>query len=233
MKDASNIWYLEEVNLFEHFCPITKGADRYERHPKRSYKKNEFIYFADDKADHVFFIDSGAVKIGSYTAEGEELIHAVLHPGELFGEMAIYGEERRTSFAQAMEKTEVCVLERNEVASLMRDINGFQIFLHRLMGERIIYTQKRLASLLFKDARTRIAEYIMEQSNRYGKKLADGAIQLRNYLTHQEIASYTGTSRQTVTTVLNGLREEGFIDFDRKRIIIRNVQGLKAELTPA
>ncbi|MEL6624083.1 MAG: Crp/Fnr family transcriptional regulator [Bacteroidota bacterium] len=230
MKDASNIWYLEEVNLFEYFCPINKGAERYKRHPKRTYKKNEFIYFNDDTAEHVFFIDSGAVKVGSYTPEGEELIQAVLHPGEIFGELAIYGADKRTEFAQAMEKTEVCVLERNEVTSLMKEVNGFKNFLHKLMGDRIIYTQKRLASLLFKDARTRIAEYIMDQANRYGRKLADGAVQLRNYLTHQEIASFTGTSRQTVTTVLNELREEGLIDFDRKRIIIRNVPGLKAEM---
>jgi CRP-like cAMP-binding protein len=234
MQDGSSIWYFEEVNLFEYFCQITHADERYERQPKRSFKKGEFVYFSDDEADHVFFIHRGAIKIAGYTPEGEELIKAILHPGEVFGELAVYGEERRSDYAQAIEDTEICSLSRDEVVGLMSDVKGFMAFLNRMMGRRVIYTQKRLESLLFKDARTRVAEYILEQSDKNGKVLADGAITLRNYLTHQEIANYTGTSRQTVTTVLNQFREARLIDFDRKRIIIRNPDGLLAEVkTPA
>jgi CRP/FNR family transcriptional regulator, cyclic AMP receptor protein len=231
MSDNSQIWYFEEVNLFEYFCPMNHAQERYDKHPKRQFSKGEFIYFNDDDADKVFFIHAGAVKVAGYTEEGEELIKAVLHPGEIFGEMAVYGEDRRTDFAQAIEATEVCTLARDQVVSLMSDVKGFMVFLNRLMGRRVIYTQKRLESLLFKDAKTRVAEYIMEQANKNGKVLADGAITLRNYLTHQEIASYTGTSRQTVTTVLNQFRENRLIDFDRKRIIIRNPAGMRAEVS--
>lgn len=227
---------MEEVNLFEYFCPLNRGPehntgmDRYEKLPKRNYKKGEFIYFSEDTADKVFFIDSGAVKIGSYTPQGEELIKTVLHAGEVFGELAVFGEEKRSDFALAVEDTELCVQERETIVDLMRDVKGFYLFLSRLMGERIIYTQRRLESLLFKDARTRITEYVLDQAKRYGKTLADGAVKIRNYLTHQEIASFTGTSRQTVTTVLNQLRDERLIDFDRKRIIIRNLRGMKEEV---
>ncbi|MCI4666854.1 MAG: Crp/Fnr family transcriptional regulator [Bacteroidia bacterium] len=227
MKDSGNIWYLEEVNLFEYFCPVTGGQEKYDKLPKRSYKKGEFVYFSEDTSDKVFFIHSGAVKIGSYTNTGEEMIKTVLHPGEVFGELALFGEEKRADFALAMEDTELCVQERETIEDLMKDIKGFALFLQRLMGQRIIYTQKRLESLLFKDAKTRISEYVLDQARRYGKTLADGAVKIRNYLTHQEIANFTGTSRQTVTTVLNQLRDERLIDFDRKRIIIRNLNGMK------
>ncbi|MEO0898178.1 MAG: Crp/Fnr family transcriptional regulator [Bacteroidota bacterium] len=228
MIDTGNIWYLEEVNLFEYFCPVTGGQEKYDKLPKRSYKKGEFIYFSDDTADKVFFIHSGAVKLGNYTSDGEEMIKVVLHPGEVFGELAVFGEEERSDFALALEDTELCVQERDTVTDLMRDVSGFHLFLHRLMGQRIIYTQKRLESLLFKDARTRITEYVLDLGDRHGKVLADGAVKIRNYLTHQEIANFTGTSRQTVTTVLNQLRDERLIDFDRKRIIIRNLEGMKS-----
>jgi len=230
MQDNGSIWYFEEVNLFEYFCPITNGEERYQKHPKRSFKKGEFIYFSDDTADQVFFIHEGAVKIAGYTEDGEELIKAILHPGEIFGELAVYGEEKRSDYAQAVEKTEVCMLDRAQVVDLMSDIKGFMAFLNRMMGKRVIYTQRRLESLLFKDAKTRIAEYILEQADKNGKVLADKAISLRNYLTHQEIASYTGTSRQTVTTIMNQFREQRLIDFDRKKIIIRNPPGLRDEV---
>ena len=226
MNDASNIWFLEEVNLFEYFCPINGAEDRYQKRPKKSYKKGEFIYFTEDQSDKIYFIHEGAVKIASYTPEGTELIRAILHEGEVFGELALYGEETRNDYAQAVEDTELCIQGKEEVVGLMRDIGGFRKFLHKLMGDRIIYTQKRMEALLFKDARTRIADYIVEQALKNGRHKS-GIITLRNYLTHQEIASYTGTSRQTVTTVLNQFREQGIIDFDRKKIIIHNMDELE------
>ena len=103
MSDRSEIWYFEEVNLFEYFCPITNGQEKYDKHPKREFKKGEFIYFSDDDADRVFFIHSGAVKVAGYTDE-EEVIKAILHPGEIFGEMAVYGETKRGDFAPSSRK---------------------------------------------------------------------------------------------------------------------------------
>ena len=229
-EKENGIWFLEEVNLKEYFCPIKGGQDQYDKQPKRSYKKGEFIYFSNDTADMVYFIHEGAVKIAGYTPAGEEIIKAVLHPGEIFGEMAVYGEDKRLDFAQTVENTELCILHRDQVSDLMMDLSKFREFLNRLMGQRVIYTQKRLESLLFKDARMRIGEYVLEQATKHGRKTLDGAYVLRNYLTHQEIASFTGTSRQTVTTVLNEFREKGYLDFDRKRIVVRKAEEMQVGL---
>ena len=164
MEGKSEIWFLEEVNLFEYFCPVKHADETYAKYPKRSYKKGEFIYFSDDKSDKVFFIHNGAVKIASYTDEGDEVIKAVLQGGEVFGEMGVFGESRRADYAKAMEDTEVCVLDRDQVSGLMREVSGFRNFLMGLMGRRVVYTQRRVESLLFKDARTRIAEYVYQQA---------------------------------------------------------------------
>ena len=229
MSKSAGIWYFEDVNLKDCFCPITGGNEKYEQHAKRSFKKGEFIYFSDDTADKVYFIHAGAVKIANYTEDGNEMIKAVLSEGEIFGELAVYGADKRNDYAQAVEQTEVCILTADQVIELMRNTAGFRKFLHMLMGQRVIYSQKRLESLLFKDAKTRIAEYVLERAEKNGRKTVDGAIVLRNYLTHQEIANYTGTSRQTVTTVLNQFRDDKLLDFDRKRITVRNIAGLRAE----
>jgi len=227
MQVNDSIWYLEEVNLFEHFCPVTDADDRYDKQPKKNYKKSEFIYFTNDTSDKVFFIHEGAVKIGSYTPDGNEIIKAILHPGEVFGELSVYGEEKRNDYAQAVEDTELCILDRKNVTSLMREVKGFQAFLNKLMGQRVIYTQKRLEGMLFKDARTRIAEYILEEAEKHGRHKS-GRVTLKNYLTHQEIANFTGTSRQTVTTILNEFRDVGLIEFDRKKIIINDMEKMEA-----
>lgn len=229
MNEQNSIWYFEDVNLFECFCPITGAEEKYHKQPKRTFKKNEFIYMSDDHANQVFFIHEGAVKIISYTNDGNEVIKAILHQGEIFGELSVYGEQKRNDYAQAVEDTNVCILSQVEVVDLMRDMSDFQVFLNKLIGKRVIMTQKRLESLLFKDAKTRIAEYILEQADKRSKYSPQGLI-VRNYLTHQEIASYTGTSRQTVTTILNQFREQNLIEFDRKRIIIKDLPSFKQML---
>jgi CRP-like cAMP-binding protein len=157
------------------------------------------------------------------------VIKAVLQKGEVFGEMSLFGEKRRSDCAKAMEDTEVCVLDRDQVAGLMKEVSGFRNFLMGLMGRRVIYTQKRVESLLFKDAKTRIAEYVFNQAQNHGRSSNRG-IRVRNHLTHQEIANFTGTSRQTVTTILNKFREDELIDFDRKTFYIKNMDGLQDEM---
>lgn len=224
--ESKGIWYFEDVNLFEHFCPVTNAGEMYHKFPKKVYQKSEYIYFPEDNADSVFFIDSGAVKIGTLTPDGNEMILAVLQPGEVFGELAITGSEMRNEFAQAVEDTSICIMDAEEATKLMRDATGFYQFFKRLIGERIIYTQRRMQSLLFKDAKTRIAEYILDEAEKHGRH-KKGQVTLRNYLTHQEIANFTGTSRQTVTTVLNEFREKGLIDFDRRNIIIKDIEKME------
>jgi CRP-like cAMP-binding protein len=85
--------------------------------------------------------------------------------------------------------------------------------------------ERRIESLVFKDARTRIVDFIRDMAEERGQKVGFETM-IKNHLTHKDIASLTGTSRQTVTTVLNELREENIINFDRRRILIRDMDKL-------
>jgi CRP-like cAMP-binding protein len=87
-----------------------------------------------------------------------------------------------------------------------------------------------LESLVFKDSRTRIVEFLVDLANRKGERVGFETV-VRKFLTHQEIANLTATSRQTVTTVLNDLRSKELIKFDRRRLLIRDKERLQAEVT--
>ena len=78
---------------------------------------------------------------------------------------------------------------------------------------------------LFKDARTRIIEFLKDTAAWNGKKVGFETM-IPTKLTHKDIASLTGTSRQTVTTILNELKEKNLINFDRKKILIRDIEKL-------
>lgn len=225
MSGATQLWYLEDVDLFDVMCPH-KTKDMDQKHHFHEFKKDQFIYFENDPSDRVYLVASGRVKLGSYLEDGKEVTKAILGPGELFGELALTGEGTREDFAQAMDNnTSVCPMTLADMENLMKDNKplNFQIF--KIMGFRVKKLQRRVESLVFKDARTRIIEFLRDMALERGQKVGY-EVMIKNHLTHKDIANLTGTSRQTVTTIMNELKEANLINFNRRQILIRDMAKL-------
>ena len=227
MSDQS-LWYLENIDVTNIFCPrkMSKAHDDL-RHV--TYRKSEYIYLQNDDADTLFMIVEGKVKIGSYTEDGKEIAKAILTPGEVFGELALMQEGQRRDFAYAMEPTSVCELSSNEMRQLMREHSGLNLFFLRLLGSRLLEMENRLQSLVFKDARSRIIEFLLELINKRAERFGREYV-IPNAMSHKDIASLTATSRQTVTSVISELRKLNILAFDRRQLLIRDIDQLTAQL---
>jgi len=227
-----SLWYLENIDVTGIFCPKKIDRGVLEQHSHRTYKRGEYIYLPDEHADKIFFLTEGRVKIGTYNMEGKEITKAILNQGEVFGELSIIGEKQRRDFAYAMDETQVCILTTHEMQELMRDYSGLGLFLMKIMGSRVLQMEKRLESLVFKDSRTRVVEFLYNLAQEKGQRVGYEMV-IRKFITHQEIANLTATSRQTVTTVLNELRNKEIIKFDRRRLLIRDLDKLATEISPS
>lgn len=225
MSNAAALWYFESVNLYNTLCPHKVKAMA-GKHTFLTFKKDQFIYFLEDTATHIYMIVSGRVKIGRYLDEGKEITTAILTTGEIFGELALAGEDKRRDFAQAMEECVICPLSIDEMKELMYENRELSFKMLKFVGLRLMKLERKLELLVFKDARTRIVEFIKDAAAWKGKKVGFETL-IQTKLTHQDIASLTGTSRQTVTTILNELKEKNLINFDRKRILVRDLETLK------
>lgn len=226
--ERNSLWFLENVDVSNFFCPQKLDADTLNNQVKKHYKKGEFIYVPEEHADKIFLLTEGRVKIGAYGDGGKEITKAILSNGEVFGELSLIGENKRRDFAYVMETSTVCAIKVEEMKALMKEYNGLQLFLMRLMGNRVLEMEQRLESLVFRDSRTRIVEFLVHLANRKGQRVGYETL-VRRFLTHQEIANLTATSRQTVTTVLNELRGKNLITFDRKRLLVRDLEKLTKE----
>lgn len=223
---SSDIWFFENVDLYNLLCPHkVKGmADQHEFH---DYKKGSFIYFPEQPSQSIYMIAKGRIKIGSYTEDGKEVVKAILGPGEIFGEMALAGEEERKDFAQALdEDTTVCPMRVEDMQELMARNKPLNLKILKLVGFRLMKMERRIESLVFKDARTRVIDFLRDMAEEKGQKVGF-EIMIPFHITHKDMASLTGTSRQTVTTVLNELKERNVINFDRRKILIRDVEQLR------
>lgn len=228
MSNNQSLWYLENIDVTGLFCPKKVGQGQMEEHAHKVFKKGEYIYLPDEQADRLYFLTEGRVKIGSYADNGKEITKAILNKGEVFGELSLIGEEKRRDFAYAMEDTSLCILTVVDMKALMRDHNSLNLFLMKIMGSRMLEMEQRLEALVFKDSRTRIIEFLHSLATNKGQRVGYEQV-VRKFMTHQEIANLTATSRQTVTTVLNDLRNKNILTFDRRRLLIRDMELLAKE----
>ena len=222
------LWYLENIDVNGIFCPKKMGS-QHEGMNHRHFEKGEYIYLPDQSSDKIYFLTSGRVKIGTYSETGKEITKAILEPGQVFGELSMIGQDKRRDFAYAMEDSVACVLSSDEMKGLMRDHSGLSLFFMKIMGSRVLEMENRLESLVFKDSRSRIVEFLVDLVDKRGQRVGYEWV-VRKFITHQEIANLTATSRQTVTTVLNELRSDEILTFNRKRLLVRDLDKLKGEI---
>jgi CRP-like cAMP-binding protein len=227
MSDKA-IWYLENIDVSGIFCP-QKMENQLTDHHNKIFKKDEYVYMPDQESDKIYFINSGRIKIGSLSDNGKEITKAILGKGEVFGELAMIGQTKKRDYAMALEDTDVCAISSDEMKNLIKDHSSLSMFFMKMMGSKVIEIENRLESLVFKDSRSRIIEYLADLVRKRGQRVGYEWV-VRHFITHQEIANLTATSRQTVTTVLNELRNEDILTFNRKRLLIRDLDRLKSEI---
>ncbi len=193
---------------------------------KKVIPRYSHIYVAGDPSDTIYFLEKGTVKICTHSGDGKEVIKSLIHPKAMFGERGLIGEEKRQDFAQALkEQVELYTLKVEDVKALMRNNFALCSSLMMLFGNQLMNAERKLESLIFKDARTRIIEFIKDAINRRGRRIGYEML-LKHSLTHQDIANITCTSRQTVTLVLNELKKSDLIYFNRGKILVRDMAKL-------
>lgn len=216
------ILFADQFPIFDSLSPIERG--RLEEVAEFKVKpKYSFIYLADEPSDTLFFLSKGAVKIGTHSSDGKEIIKSLIHPKAIFGELGLIGEQRRQDFAQTLK--EEVHLYTIRVEDFKRFMKTNFLLCDRIMssfGDRLMRAENKLESLIFKDARTRIVDFIKDSVEKRGHKIGFEML-LKHSLTHQDIANITCTSRQTVTLVLNELRKSDLIYFNRGKILVRDI----------
>jgi len=219
------LWYVENIDLQHLFCPKKVDMGMLEDKTHLQSESNQYIYLPEEPARKIFLISKGRVKIGTYGSDGKEVTKAILSPGEVFGELALISDGNRRDFAYTLEDTRLCVLEKADLSAMLRERSDLQLFFMRLIGNRTIQLEQRLENLMFKTSRSRITEFLHQLAETRGRAVGFER-EVRNMLTHKEIADLTGTSRQTVNAVLNDLRRQNILTFDRKRMLVRDMEKL-------
>jgi CRP-like cAMP-binding protein len=227
--EVTKLWHIDAIELLEGIPYEDKVA--FEKLvTTRNHKKNEYIYKTGNPSSEICFVVGGRVKIGKHANNGKECIKRIVNEGEYFGEIGVLDRidsDKRSNFAQVMEHdTVVCSMPYESFRNIL---NGHRVLLDRVIHNTIQNHKRidsRLESIMFKDARTRLIEFVKELAEDIGMPVGH-EILIKHRLTHQEIANITAISRQKVTTLLNELKNEGLIHLERKSLLVHDMGLLK------
>jgi CRP/FNR family cyclic AMP-dependent transcriptional regulator len=219
-------WYFENFDIFQALCleeRVKLAEHGYQWHAA----KGEAVFLPHQPADRIYILKMGMVKIATCATDGREHILSIIQPGGIFGVLALADEGKRKSMAVTLEPSFICAVALDHFQEVLKENPHFHLQITKMIGRRLSKVQSQLTELCFMSASGRIRSFILKLANEFGRRVGK-EIEVKLYLKQEEIAQLTGTSRQTVTRVLNELSRQNIILFDRRRILIRNMKALIA-----
>lgn len=223
------IWYLKKLDIFAN---LTKQELNYiDKNSKMiSVSKGETIYTpVDSEKDFIYFLKSGAVKLLRTDDSGKELIYAVLTANEVFGGL-LQTEKKGDEFAEAIENSLLCKISKEIFFSFVNKKPALIIKLNKLLGLKVYELELLIEHLVFKPVLSRLACLLLSLTKKFGKRTGN-SILIDIHLTHNELASMIGATRETTTMSLTKLKSMKIVEIKGKRIFVSSMDKLNAMVT--
>ena len=190
------------------------------------YQKGQIIFSEGDTADRIYLVEEGFVKIYRITRDGRRVtVGSMRTSGQLMGlaETLYHGE--RTCFAGAISDSTLVVVRRARFEELLVQHPSIALKVATTLGVRMRDAEAIIQEMVCFQVTGRLAMLLLKMSERAGVETETGTkIGLR--LTHEEMACMIGTSRQTVTSLLNTFKQENSIAIEEKEVYILDIEKL-------
>lgn len=199
---------------------------------EKSFRKGDIILMEDDESNQsLFIIAKGEVKVVLTAEDGREAILASLKEGDFFGEMALLDGEPRSATVRAVEESRLLTIRREDFMAAMKKQPDLALTLLTEMSRRLRKSNRQISSLALMRVYGRVAATLLQLMEERGirSKTKDGKsmIVVKDRPTQQFIADMSGTTRETVSRVLNYFQKKGYIVLDGKDLLILQEDELK------
>lgn len=224
--DESQFW----IKNYDLWCQLSDEVynELKVQHSVIEVPKGEYIYFEAYNHNKVYFVKEGTIKIGYIDDDGNEKVKEIIQKGELFGQFSLERNSLHGEFAQAYKNdVSICAFTIDDFEKLLKNRPDLALKYSKQVGAKLRNIENRLVNLLNKDVKTRLIHFLWQLvEQNLGENTAEGFC-IPNYLTHEDIAGLIGSSRQTVTTMINELETEGILSYNRQEICFLDVKKLQ------
>lgn len=192
----------------------------------REYDKDEIIFLENETGNAMFIILEGKVKVSRVSDDGREVILSILDEADFFGEMALLDGQARSANIIAIEKSKLFIIQRKDFLDLLAQHPNISVSLLQELTKRIRIADMKIKSLSLKDAEGKVASVILQLADDMGK-IRQGAVEIERLPLQQDLANMAGTSRETISRVMNTFKKKGFIELDGNKLKIMDYTKFK------
>ncbi|MFI6299218.1 Crp/Fnr family transcriptional regulator [Nonomuraea sp. NPDC050790] len=190
----------------------------------RRWERGTTVMAEGDTSDWVLVLTEGRVKCSSHTSGGTEVVLAIRGPGALIGEMSSIDGSPRSATVTALEPIAGFVVQ--DFPAYLRAHGRVAVLLMQLVTEKLRDADRKRIEYGAFDTTGRVATRLIELAERYGEKTNSG-VRVALPLSQDELAGWTGASREAVSKALRSLRDRGLIETGRRRVVIHDLEGLR------
>lgn len=222
---------LKKTQLFASLSPAEMRALA-ARISKRSFQRDEQLFAEGDACSGMFLVATGKVRIFKLSPSGRQQVLAVEGPGSSFAELPVFDGGNYPATVSAMEDTEVLFISRMDFQNFCREHPEVALKVIAVVGSRLRRLVGIIEELSFTTVRQRLIALILRLAQESGVPSRSG-IRIELTRSHEDLASELGTVRELVSRNLSRLHAEGFLDVEGRKIVVKDVPGLKREQAAA
>ena len=174
------------------------------------YRRADIIFTQGDPCEHVYYIQTGGVKLSVLSKAGREAVVAMLGPGEFFGEGCLAGQSVRVGSATATTDSAVLLVDKDQMVGLLHKQHALSDRFIAHMLARNIRIEEDLVDQLFNSSEKRLARTLLLLA-RYGKH--DTPVRAVPTISQETLAEMVGTTRSRVNVFMKKFQRLGFIDY--------------------
>jgi CRP/FNR family transcriptional regulator, cyclic AMP receptor protein len=207
--------------------PPADVADLASQGTLRRYRRGTYLFYQGDPSDHVLFFWQGRIEVSSISVTGHRQLLTTIDIPQFFGELGVLGEQPRTATALALEESVIWLVGGGRFMSFLAGHFDATRALLRSLAGQIHYHESFVEDLLFLDLKGRVAKRLLQLvSPSHEEPPPDGSL-LPSVVTHADLASLSGGSRENVTRILSEFQRRGLVAREGRRYVLKQVTGLR------
>jgi len=205
--------------------PSTAASRLAEQGRIRTYRKGTYLCHQGDPADEVFFLIQGRVEISSVSVTGNRILHATVDTAQFVGELGVLAESDRTASVLTLEDCHVWAAGADGFLQFLADEPSASRGLMRALARQVEANEGFVDDLLFLDLKGRVAKRLLQLATPSLDALPDNGVMIPA-VTHADLASLCGGSRENVTRILSDFQRRGLVQREGQRYQLKKVDGL-------
>jgi CRP/FNR family cyclic AMP-dependent transcriptional regulator len=207
--------------------PAPAGRQLADQGTIRHYRRGSYLFFQGDSSDDVLFFWKGRIEVSSISVTGHRQLLTTLDYPQFFGELGVIGEQDRTATALALEDSTIWLIDGERFLAFLGKHFEATRALIRVLARQIQSHESFVEDLLFLDLKGRVAKRLLQLVSPSLKELPKDGTPLPSIVTHADLASLCGGSRENVTRILSEFQKRGLVERDGRRYVLKNVSGLR------